>query len=130
MFAPRRRVPVRALSAMAALIASACGQGSKATKDVVAPRSAESSVAAARDGMRAYRDPTTGGFVAPPPAVVQPPAAQARAGSSAPLVELPSPYGGVIVRLPRTFATNVVATRMPEGGLQTRCTEPSSEEGR
>lgn len=81
-------------------------------------------------GMRVYRDPATGEFIAPPPdapdadRTVAPDAA-ARALSTAPgaLVEEPgtSPAGGVTLDLQGRFQSDESATIDATGAVRTRC---------
>lgn len=79
---------------------------------------------------KAYKDPITGEFTAPPPGHGTPSVnANARVGSAAPLVETASPVagGGVLVDLQGRFMQEVKVTKDADGNLHTDCVPGSKE---
>jgi hypothetical protein len=66
--------------------------------------------------MRAYRDPATGAFTAPPPAAPAPGGvAPLRAAPVTPLTETAAPGGGTMMRLNGAFLNDFTATRGKNG---------------
>lgn len=87
-------------------------------------RVAPTTSGAAPDGMRVYRDPATGAFVAAPVAGTPPLAAsRAFATSAQGLVETPgtSSAGGMTVDLGSSFQSAVTATVDANGHVRTDC---------
>jgi hypothetical protein len=68
--------------------------------------------------MRAYVDPRTGELTTPPASAEQVEASSARAAAAGDLVEEAAPGGGTMVRLPGRFASPLVVTVEPGGGVR------------
>lgn len=68
--------------------------------------------------MRAYVDPRTGELTTPPASAEQVEAPSARAATAGDLVEEAAPGGGTMVRLPGRFASPLVVTVEPGGGVR------------
>jgi hypothetical protein len=78
-------------------------------------------------GMRVYRDPATGAFVAPPAAPAATPAGSQPLGARR-FVEVPgtSPAGGVTLDLQGAFQAEVTATVDADGHVATHCADAPS----
>ncbi len=76
-------------------------------------------------GMRAYADPRTGALLPEPPARATAPAAAAFSRSSAGLVPMPAPGGGVEIDLQGRFQSPLVATVEPDGTVHLHHGAPS-----
>jgi hypothetical protein len=75
--------------------------------------------------MSVYVDPVTGQFTAPPPvAAGQQPLPPQMQAPPAPLVEVPAPAGGALLRLNGQFVTDIVATKT-ENGIRVHCEDAS-----
>ena len=104
-----------------ALLAPACARRSELGGSRAIPGT---DGASGRNAMQVYRDPVSGRLGAPPqaaPGAPQTQAAQQRGWG--PLVEKPSPRGGVVVDLRGRFDSYVTATATPDGGLTAGCNE-------
>lgn len=73
-------------------------------------------------GFEAYVDPNTGELVEEPVGIPRSLSGDAAvAPDGAPLVEEPSPAGGVSVELRGAFRSSVTATVAPDGRVETKC---------
>jgi len=110
----RRRIGVRVAGATLVLCGIVVATDVRTGED---PRPAPASA----PGMKAYVDPTTGALLPGRPASL--PSAPAPAGmdaSTAGLVEVPTPGGGVMVDLQGRFQNALVATIEPDGTMRVR----------
>jgi hypothetical protein len=97
-----------------AVLASACGERARPARAPAPVAAREATLAA--PGLRAYRDPTTGAFTAPPtPAQGFAPRPLAPSAAPPTLVETPAPGGGTMINLQGTSMSDVEARRGPRG---------------
>ncbi|MBI3767155.1 MAG: hypothetical protein HY271_01540 [Deltaproteobacteria bacterium] len=78
---------------------------------------------ASQPGMRVYRDPATGAFIAPPAGATLSAATRALGAAAETLVETPgtSGAGGVMIDLRGSFQSAITATVDDGGRVGTRC---------